>query len=190
MKGYISPSTQEHNKTALGNTEENIMHKVADELVPLLKSAGLEILRGEKTDTLTQMVRQSNLFNADFHVAIHSNAYDGKSRGCEIFHFPNSAKGKKLAESIYKYIEPLTPTADRKVKEHAGYYELKETNAPAVIVEVDFHDNYEGAKWIDENIFPIAEAIAKGICDYCGIPYKDDPYKLAIEQIKKIVTNL
>lgn len=190
MKGYISPSTQEHNKTALGDTEENIMHKVTDELVPLLKSVGLEILRGQKTDTLSQMVRQSDLFGADFHVAIHSNAHDGKSRGCEIFHYPNSVNGKKLAESIYKYLEPLTPAKDRGIKTSNVYYELKETHAPAVIVEVDFHDTIEGAKWIDENIYPIAEAIAKGICDYCGISFQHDPYKLAIEQIKKIVANL
>ena len=190
MRIYISPSTQEKNITALGNTEENIMHKVADELVPLLKSAGLEVFKGEKTDTLAQMVRQSNLLNVACHVAIHSNAHDGKTRGCEIFHFPNSAKGKKLAESIYKYIEPLTPTKDRGIKTSNVYYELKETNSPAVIVEVDFHDNYEGAKWIEANIFPIAEAIAKGICDYCGVSYKNDPYKAAVEQIKRIVANL
>ena len=190
MKVYISPSTQEHNITALGNTEENIMHKVADELVPLLKNAGFEVFKGEKQDTLAQMVRQSNLLNVACHVAIHSNAHDGKTRGCEVYHYKGSKNGKNLAESIYKYMEPLTPTADRGVKENASFYELKETHAPAVIVEVDFHDNYEGAKWIDANIFPIAEAIAKGIYEHCGIPYKEDKYKAAIEQIKKIVSNL
>ena len=190
MKAYISPSTQEHNKTALGDTEENIMHKVADELVPMLKNTGIDILVGEKSDSLSQMVRQSDLFGADIHVAIHSNAHDGKSRGCEVFHYPNSKDGKKLAESIYKYIEPLTPTKDRGIKPSNVYYELKETHAPAVIVEVDFHDTYEGAKWIDANIYNIAEAIAKGVCEYFGIGYKSDPYKSAVEQIKRIVSNL
>jgi len=190
MKTYISPSTQEHNKTALGNTEENIMHKVADELVPLLKSAGLETFKGEKSDSLTQMVRQSNLLNVACHVAIHSNAHDGKSRGCEVYHYKGSKNGKRLADTIYKYMEPLTPTADRKVKENTSFYELKETHAPAVLIEVDFHDNYEGAKWIDANIYNIAEAIAKGICEYFGIAYKSDPYKSAVEQIKRIVSNL
>lgn len=190
MRIYISPSTQEHNKTALGNTEENIMHKVADELVPLLKNAGLEVFKGEKQDTLAQMVRQSNLLNVACHVAIHSNAHDGKSRGCEVYHYKGSKNGKKLANNIYKYMEPLTPTKDRGVKENTSFYELKETHAPAVLIEVDFHDNYEGAKWIDANIYNIAEAIAKGICEYFGIAYKNDPYKLAVEQIKKIVANL
>jgi N-acetylmuramoyl-L-alanine amidase len=190
MKIYISPSTQEHNKTALGNTEENIMHKVADELAPLLKKIGFEVLSAKKTDTLQQMVRESNLYKPLIHVAIHSNAHDGKSRGCEIYHFKGSKNGQRLANDIYKYMEPLTPTSDRKVKENTSFYELKETDAPAVLIEVDFHDNYEGAKWIDENIYPIAEAIAKGICDYCGISFQQDPYKVAIQEIKKIVTNL
>lgn len=190
MRIYISPSTQEKNITALGNTEENIMHKVADELVPLLKSAGFEVFKGEKSDTLSQMVRQSNLLNVACHVAIHSNAHDGKTRGCEVYHYKGSKNGKNLAESIYKYMEPLTPTKDRGVKENASFYELRETNAPAALIEVDFHDNYEGAKWIDANIYNIAEAIAKGICEYFGIAYKNDPYKLAVEQIKKIVANL
>ena len=190
MKAYISPSTQEHNITALGNTEENIMHKVTDALMPMLKGVGIDALRGQKTDSLTQMVRESNLFKPEIHVAIHSNAHDGKSRGCEVYHYKGSKNGKRLADTIYKYMEPLTPTKDRGVKENTSFYELKKTHAPAVLIEVDFHDNYEGAKWIDANIFPIAEAIAKGVCDYFGIAYKNDPYKAAVEQIKKIVSNL
>jgi len=188
MKAYISPSTQEHNITALGDTEENIMHKIVDALMPML--VGIDALRGKKTDSLSQMVRESNLFKPEIHVAIHSNAHDGKSRGCEIYHYKGSKNGKRLADTIYKYMEPLTPTADRGVKENTTFYELRETNAPAVLIEVDFHDNYEGAKWIDANIYNIAEAIAKGICEYFGITYKNDPYKLAVEQIKKIVSNL
>jgi N-acetylmuramoyl-L-alanine amidase len=189
-KAYVAPSTQEKNITALGNTEENVMHKIADALVPMLIESNFDVLRGKKSDTLEQMIRQSDLFAADMHVAIHSNAHDGKSRGCEIFYYPTSTKGKKLAEAIYKYMEPLTPTADRKVKPNAGYKELKDTKAPAVIVEVDFHDNYEGAKWIESNILPIAEAIAQGMCDYAGTPLKKNPYQQAVTEIKRILEAL
>ena len=59
------------------------------------------------------MVRESNLFKPEIHVAIHSNAHDGKSRGCEVFHYPKAKDGKRLADNIYKYMEPLTPTTDR-----------------------------------------------------------------------------
>lgn len=192
MKVYISPSTQEKNMTALGTTEEYMMHLIADELVQLLQDSGLMVYRGKKEQTLQQMVAESNRLKVDAHIAIHSNATgtNEKARGCEVFHYPSSTKGIKLANYIYEYIEALTPTADRGVKTSNVYYELVYTNAPAVIIEVDFHDNHEGAKWIMDNIYLIAEAIAQGICDYFNIHLKKNPYKEAIEQIKAILEGL
>lgn len=195
MRVYISPSTQQHNKTALGDTEENVMHMIADELVPLLKDSGILVFRGKKEQTLQQMVTESNNLAVDCHVAIHSNAAgtaeQGKNvRGCEVYHYTNSINGNRLACGIYKYMEELTPTKDRGVKSSSTLHELKNTKAPAVIVEVDFHDNFDGAKWIMDNIENIAEAIAQGICDYFSAPLKKNPYRQAVEQIKKIIEGL
>lgn len=192
MRVYISPSTQQHNKTALGDTEENVMHMIADKLVPLLKDSGIEVFRGKKEQTLAQMVTESNNLAVDCHVAIHSNATGTSAiaRGCTIFHYPNSKKGKALAEHIYKHLEALTPTKDRGIVENSTFYELKQTKAPATLIEVDFHDNFDGAKWIMDNIENIAEAIAQGICDYFNVPLKKNPYQVAVEQIKKIIEGL
>ena len=193
MKVYISPSTQQHNTTALGDTEENVMHKIADELVPLLKDSGIEVFRGRKEQTLTEMVKESDSKAVDIHVAIHSNATStvgDNPRGCEVFYYFNSKKGKLLAEILYKHLEVLTPTKDRGVIPNSTFYELKKTKAPAVLIEVDFHDNVDGAKWIMDNIYPIAETIAKGICEYFNIPLKKNPYRQAVEQIKKILEGL
>lgn len=178
--------------TALGTTEEYMMHLIADELVQLLHDSGLMVYRAKKEQTLQQMVAESNRLKVDAHIAIHSNATgtNEKARGCEVFHYPSSTNGIKLANCIYKYIEVLTPTTDRGVKENNAYYELVCTSAPAVIIEVDFHDNLEGAKWIMDNIYNIAEAIGKGICDYFNIPLKKNPYRQAIEKIKKILEGL
>ena len=41
--------------------------------------------------------------------------------------------------------------------------ELRRTNAPAVLVEVGYHDNVDDAEWIKENIPQIAEALARSI---------------------------
>lgn len=190
MRIYISPSTQEKNITALGHSEEEVMHKIADELVTLLKDSGILVFRGKKEQTLQQMINESNNLAVDCHVAIHSNAHDGKTRGAEVFHYPTSIKGNRLAECIYKYLEPLTPTSDRGIKTSRNYDELNKTYAPAVIVEVDFHDNFEGAKWILDNIYNIAEKIGEGICEYFNIPLKKNPYRQAVEQIKAILEGL
>ena len=50
--------------------------------------------------------------------------------------------------------------------------ELRRTNAPAVLVEVGYHDNIEDAQWIKENIDQIAQELAKSIADYFGVPFR------------------
>ena len=55
-----------------------------------------------------------------------------------------------------------------------GYYELRRTRAPAVLIEVAFHDNPQDAQFIMDHIYEIGVAIAKGILEYFGIPYRED----------------
>lgn len=196
MKVYISPSTQEKNITALGNTEEDLMHGIADELVPILQKHNITVLRGRREQSLEQMVAESNSNKVDIHVALHSNAYNKVTRGAEVFHYPTSLNGKRLADLLYKRILEISPVVGRGVKTTKELYEIVRTNAPAALIEIDFHDNLEGAKWISDNSRQIAVAIAKAICDYFNIKYIESVnndelsmYKNAIEQIKEIVEN-
>lgn len=168
---YISPSTQEHNIGAGSyGTEEKQMNLIADTVVQLLQYNHLEVYRNKPTMTLAQAVEDSNSKNPDIHFAIHSNAGGGRARGGEVFY--TSEKGKKLASAVYKYLEPLTPTADRGVKKHEHLYELNKTEAVASLTEVAFHDNPEDAAFIMTHIQELGEAIAHGICDYFGVEFK------------------
>ena len=44
---------------------------------------------------------------------------------------------------------------------------------PAVLIEVEYHEIYERACWIMENMYEIAVAIAKGILTFFNIKYKE-----------------
>ena len=55
------------------------------------------------------------------------------------------------------------------MKQRPGLYELKNTVAPAVYVEVDFHDVPDRAKWLVENRERIAHNLATSICSYFGV---------------------
>lgn len=170
-KVYVSPSTQENNVGVNGyGTEEKRMNLVGDVVVQLLKYNGFTVYRNSPSMTLQQAVADSNSKNVDAHFAIHSNAANGKARGCEVFY--TSDRGKPLAQHVYKYLEPLTPTKDRGVKRHEGLYELNKTKAVAALAEVAFHDNPEDAAFIMNNIQGIGEAIAHGICDFFGVAFK------------------
>jgi N-acetylmuramoyl-L-alanine amidase len=170
-KIYISPSTQEHNIGAGAfGTEEKQMNLIGDIVVQYLQYNGFDVKRNSPSMTLQQTVADSNKFNPDIHFAIHSNAGGGKARGAEIFY--KSANGQKLASSVFKYIEPLTPANDRGIKKHDKLYELNNTNAVASLIEVSFHDNTDDALFILNNIQKLGECIAHGICDYFNVDFK------------------
>jgi N-acetylmuramoyl-L-alanine amidase len=176
---YLSPSTQEKN-IGVGSygTEEYRMNLVADVVEAELSRHGVKVYRNKPEMTLAQVVEDSNKKQPDLHMAIHSDAYNGKARGCTVYCHRFGGVGEKLARNVYSEIEPLTPTADRGVREgHSHYgpgkplYELAKTTAPAALVEVAFHDNPLDAEWIMMNIEPIGIGIAKGILKTLGIKY-------------------
>lgn len=176
---YLSPSTQENNigVGAYGN-EEQRMNEVGDILQKHLLRHGITVFRNKPDMTLGQVVFDSNSKNPDVHFAIHSNAHQGKSRGCEVYCHRFGGDGERLARLIYEKIEPLTPSPDRGVKEahsHFGVgkplYELAYTRATAALVEIAFHDNPDDVAWILANSESIGIALTKGVLEYFGVQY-------------------
>ena len=153
-----------------------MMNKIADIAEPMLKSYGLTVYRNKPEMTLKEVVADSNGKNPDIHFAIHSNADNGKARGCEVYCYKFGGEGEKLARYVYAEMEKITPTEGRGVKEsnnHFGegkpLYEMAYTYAPAGLIEVAFHDNPEDAEWIMGHTDEIAHSIVKGILHYFGI---------------------
>ncbi|MGB4658023.1 MAG: N-acetylmuramoyl-L-alanine amidase [Mobilitalea sp.] len=181
---YISPSTQENNVGVCGyGTEEIRMNQVADVVEKVLKRHGVTVYRNKPEWTLQKVVQDSNSKRSSLHFAIHSNA--GGGRGGEIFAYSPGGEGEKAARAIYSELEPITPTADRGVRFGSELYELRKTDAPAVLVEIAFHDNVGDAKWIIENKEKIGTALAKGVLKYFGIEYITENYE--IEQAVKVL---
>lgn len=179
IKVYISPSVQEKN-IGYGNykSEEYRANIIASETEKELKRHGIITKRNNPEMTLKQIVKDSNDFNPDVHKALHTNAYNKKSRGCEVFCNKFGGEGHRLAKSVYNRISAITPTADRGVKEGYNFYgkgkhmyELYYTKAPAALSEVAFHDNPEDSKWIINNSELIGREIAIGILNYFKINY-------------------
>lgn len=179
---YLSPSVQDMN-IGYGDylSEEFRMNLVADIVGYELDRHGLTYIRNSPDMTLTEVVRDSNRVDPKVHVAIHSNASTtAEARGAEVYVYRYGGKAEKLADDIYYFLSEVTPVDDLGVKEGfdafngKGYYELKKTKAPAVLIEVSFHDNPEDANFIIDNIYEIGVAISKGILEYFGIPYNED----------------
>jgi N-acetylmuramoyl-L-alanine amidase len=173
-KLYLSPSTQEHNLGVAGyGTEEMRMNKIADYMEQELRNYAtvIQVRRNQPVMTVKQVVADSNSFKPNLHLAIHSNA--GGGTGCEVYRIAGG-EAEKAAKIIYDVISNLTPMSDRNIKDGSNLYECNSTVAPAVLVEIAFHDNPTDANWIIKNERAIAQALVKAVLTYFGIPVKAD----------------
>lgn len=178
---FLSPSSR-HFSVGYGNygVEEQRMNLIADVVEYELQRAGVTTSRNSPDDTLTEIVAKSNAGSPKVHVAIQSQASDATRRGAQIFYYRSASNGERLASDIYGFLSAVTPTEDQGLYDGSqvfgglGFYELRKTRAPAVIVMVGFHDNPLDADFIIDNTYEIGVAIAKGILQYLGVPYTED----------------
>ena len=82
-----------------------------------------------------------------------------------------STRGQRAAEIIAENIETIYPYPELVGTVASNQlYELNNTRAPAVLVELAYHDNWEDANWIINNIDLIAQTLVRALTEYFGIP--------------------
>lgn len=176
-KIFLSPSNQDGNKYAYGNTNEcEQCNRIADYARIALERCGFDVRKAPKGQNMNVTIGESNVWCADLHISIHTNAITnsgtGSAVGTIVFVYNNDPANLKLAEPIYKNVQDAIPGGyDYGVRADPRLAELNSTNAVAVYVEVDFHDNPTVAKYIVENVEKIGEAIARGVCEGYGVEY-------------------
>lgn len=131
----------------------------------------------DEDDPLTEEIKECNAYGPDLAVDIHNNA--GGGDGAEAYYYTGGGTSKVLAENIMTEIvktgqnsRGAKPNIFKGVKEYYGF--IRETEAPAVIVECAFIDNKTDIKIIDTAAEQKAMgvAIAKGILKTLGITWK------------------
>lgn len=171
MKVFLSPSAQEFNLYLTDGNEEFYMNKIADSAQQILLQSGIYVARNSPDEDFKGAIERSNSDSFDLHVAIHSNAsppnLQGKMKGPVIFYYPDSPKSICAAQITAEKFEAIYPERE-KVALLPSYTlaELKRTTAPAVYIEVAYHDNKEDEAWIKQNVEVIAETIAASVKDY------------------------
>ncbi len=186
---YLSPSSQ-HFNTGYGSygTEEQRMNLLANVIEYELIRNGVTADRNGPEMTLTEIVADANAKNPQIYVALQSQSAGGELSGAEVFYYKADTNSNRLASDIFEHLSKITPSEDIGLSDGSpvygglGFYELRKTNAPAVIVEIGFHDNPADAEFIINNIYEIGVEITKGILDYLGVSYK--------EQSEEIVSTL
>jgi len=175
-KIYVSPSTQDDNIYATGNTNEMVQcQKIAGLLVTALQRCGFDAKTSyeQGSQAMYNRVKESNAWGADLHLCIHTNAFNTQVTGTRIFYYAKPGKSYDAAKAVYDVLAPVTPGTSDNITPKPQFYEMYRTAAPAVYVEAEFHDNKDAAKWIIENVQTIAECVCKGVCDHFGVAYRE-----------------
>lgn len=172
-KIYLSPSNQDGNMYAYGNTNEmEQCNRIADCAKTALERCGFTVKKAPKGQAMRTSIAESNSWGADLHIPIHTNGLNGKCHGTVVFVYSTTGKSMELADPIYKEVQAVSPgTTDYGVRTFPELAELNSTKATAVYIEVDFHDNPPISKWLVENPNVVGEAIAKGVCQGYGVEY-------------------
>lgn len=175
-KIYLSPSNQNANTYATGNTNEMVQcNRIAVSAEYHLKRHGFEVKKASEGQNMWTSINESNSWGANLHVPIHTNAFNGSlTGGTLIMLYSTSGENLKAGQAIFNRLAPITPGSDYSIRANTGLAELNSTKAIAVYVECEFHDTKDGANFIINNTDKIGEAIAHGICDYFGTNWMDD----------------
>lgn len=168
---YISPSSQPANTYAVGKTnEQEQCRKIGAALEKELDRCGFNAKAG-LSGTMYTRVAESNKMDADLHLPIHTNAFDGKVAGLRIMIYKKGGEAEQIAKAIMATLAPITPGTSDGISCQPQLYEISDSEAICVYIEVGFHDNAKEAQWIIDHTQDIAVAIAKGLCNHYGVKY-------------------
>lgn len=145
----------------------------------------------DENDPIKQEVAECNSFAPDLAVDIHNNA--GGGDGVETYYSVVGGASKTLAHNILDRVAALgqrSRGAKTRLNNSNGsdYYAfIRDTKAPAVIVECAFVDSADIAL-IDTEAERIAvgEAIARGILDTLGLAYKPQKSPSEAERLYRV----
>ena len=179
---------------AVGNglKEKDLTLAIAKACQDELERHGVDVKLSRKkdeNDRIEEAIKECNAYTPDAAAGIHINA--GKGDGAEVYHSIYGGTGKTMAKNILAEIVELGQNSrgvkTKKNSSGSDYYAfIRQTKAPAVIVECAFIDTKKDIKIIDTKAEQKAMgvAIAKGILKTLKITWKshDDPkqYKVYV----------
>ena len=175
-KGIGNSSSNGIDPGAIGPSgyQEYIETKEITDLVSTkLKFNGIETLVIQDGD-LWDVTNKSNAWKSDYFISIHCNSFSADSHGVETFSLASTGKGRMLAEKVHKELIPATGLYNRGLKSE-NYHVLRETDCPAILTEIGFISNPKEEALMKDSVWDdkVSSAIARGICNFLGIAFKE-----------------
>lgn len=159
---------------------------MAQRIKPLLEAQGVGVVLTKTADNypgLTERANISNKAKPDCFVSIHTNAGQGKGwssgSGLEIYTSagPMTASRNVLASKLVNAFHAAGVSLRSEPIKHEMYTVLAKTDAPACLIEYGFHTNKTDVEYLKDTKYrdKLAEATAKGICEFLGVAWQAEP---------------
>ena len=160
-----------------GRKESNDVLEIGKEVAKEVRRHGVIVDEIRTTDTTLSLQQRSNYENKnnyEYFISFHRNAFKPEAAtGVETYTYLNQdARSKSMAEKIQAAIVNLG-FVNRGVKK-ANFHVLRETKAPAVLIELGFIDNSKDNSLFDRKKKEIIKAISKAILAQLGVTYKEE----------------
>ena len=157
-----------------GRKESNDVLSIGRAVASEVRRHGVIVDETRISDATVSLNARSDFENRnayDYFISFHRNAYEPEqARGVETYTYLNaSERSKSLVQRIQTSLVALG-FVDRGVKA-ANFHVLRETKAPAVLVEIGFIDSTGDNNLFDSKRTDIIKALAKAILAQVGIDY-------------------
>ncbi len=171
-----------HNAGALGNGlyEGDINYQAGIYLANLLaddyrfeyrlsRPTPTTVLGINTASSLAERVRLANQWPADYFISLHCNANVNPAvNGSEMYIFQLNTQANWLAQHIMNGIVRNTRLRDNGIRQDQSLYVLRNTDMPAVLVEMGYLTNFNDAMILRDNLWSVAYGIYLGILSYFG----------------------
>ena len=158
---------------------------MAQRIKPLLEAQGVGVVLTKTAGnypSLTERAETSNKAQPDCFVSIHTNAAGeggwSSASGLEVYTSagPMTAQRNVLASKLVNAFHAAGVALRSEPIKHELYTVLAKTDAPAALIEYGFHTNKTDVEYLKDTKYrdKLAEATAKGICDWLGVAWQGE----------------
>ena len=160
-----------------GRKESNDVLEIGKAVAKEIRRHGGIVDEIRTTDTTLSLQERSNYENKnnyDYFISFHRNAFKPEAAtGVETYTYLNQdSRSKAMADKIQAALVNIG-FVNRGVKK-ANFHVLRETKAPAILIELGFIDNSKDNSLFDSKKSEIIKDISKAILVQLGVTYKEE----------------
>ena len=158
----------------------------------ILEKAGVEVTMTREDGGAVSLDERCRMANAikdlDLYVSLHSNAAGeagwSSARGWSAHIIARGGNAEKAAKAILARVQAADVAVRSQSIVVSNYQVLRETDAPAVLIEHGFHTNQQDVALLQDSQYRqmLAAVEALGILDHLGIPWAEEPGQGAPEK--------